>query len=89
MLPARARQTPRVIQTFDLITPDGKIHRFPQPTWLQRARMRLRSLAEPAIQMAIVLGLIYAAGVVGRDFGHLASDPCQIRFLLWARQFAA
>lgn len=89
MLPARARQTPRIIQTFDLITPDGQIHQFPKPTWLQRVGMWLHSFAEPAIQMAVVLGLIYAAGVVGRDFGHLASDPCQIRFLLWARQFVA
>jgi hypothetical protein len=87
MLPARAPRALRVIQAFDLIGPDGQIHRFPKPTWLQRAGVRLSSLAEPAILMAVVLGLIYTAGIVGREFGHLASDPCQVRFLLWARQF--
>ena len=89
MLPARAPQTLRVVQAFDLIAPDGKIHRFPKLTRLQRAAVWLHSLAEPAILMAVVLGLIYTAGVLGREYGELASDPCKIRFLLWARQFVA
>ena len=59
MLPARAPQSLRVIQAFDLIAPDGKIHRFPQLTRLQRAVAWLHSLAEPAILMAVVLGLIW------------------------------
>lgn len=89
MLPARAPQTPRNIQAFDLIAPDGKIHRFPKLTRRQRAAFWLHSLAEPAMLMAVVLGLIYTAGVVGREYGELASDPCMIPFLLWARQFVA
>ena len=88
-MPMRTPQALRVIQAFDLIAPDGKIHRFPKLTRLQRAAVWLHSLAEPAILMAVVLGLIYTAGVLGREYGELASDPCKIRFLLWARQFVA
>ena len=63
MLPARTPQTLRVVQAFDLIAPDGQIHRFPKVTRLQRAAVWLHSLAEPAILMAVVLGLNYTAGV--------------------------
>jgi hypothetical protein len=81
MLPTRAPQTLRVIQAFDLITPAGQVHRFPKPTWLQRAGMWLYSVAEPAILSAVVLGLIYTAGILAEALEPLASNACadQIR----------
>jgi hypothetical protein len=81
MLPTRAPQTLRVIQAFDLITPDGQVHRFPKPTWLQRAGMWFYSVAEPAILSAVILGLIYAAGVLAEGLETFASNACadQIR----------
>jgi hypothetical protein len=81
MLPTRAPQTLRFIRAFDLITPDGRLHRFPKPTWLQRAGMWLYSVAEPAILSAVILGLIYTAGVVAEGLEPLASNACadQIR----------
>ena len=76
MLPMKAPKSLRVVGAFDLIAPDGQIHRFPRLTWLQRACMRLHALAEPAILSAVILGLIYTAGVLGREYG---STPHPIR----------
>ena len=80
MLPARAPQTLRVIQAFDLITPAGQVHRFPKPTSLQRAGMWLHSIAEPAILSAVIVGLIYTAGVVAEGLEPLASNACADQF---------
>lgn len=96
MLPTRPLQTPRTIQAYELIAPDGQIHRFPKPTWLQRVCMRLHALAEPAILSAVILGLIYTAGVLAEPLASLAADACadqtsssRSNILLWARGFAA
>ena len=95
MLPTRPLQTPRPIQAYELIAPDGRIHRFPKPSWLQRASMRLHSLAEPAILSAVILGLIYTAGFLAEPLASLAADACadqtssRPNVLLWARGFAA
>lgn len=94
MLPTRPLEAPRSIQAYDLIAPDGQIHRFPKPTWLQRACLRLHALAEPAILSAVILGLIYTAGVLAEPLASLA-DACadqsgsRTNMLLWARRFAA
>jgi hypothetical protein len=80
MLLLRAPQTPRVVQAFDLITPAGRFYRFPKPTWLQRACMWLYSFAEPAILSAVVLGLIYTAGVLAEGLEPLASNTCPDQF---------
>jgi hypothetical protein len=81
MLPTRARQTLRTVQAFDLITPAGKVYQFPKPTWLQRAAMLFYSFAEPIIVSAVVLTLIYSAGVMAEALEPLASNTCsdQIR----------
>ena len=95
MLPARPQRAPRAVQAYELIAPDGQIHRFPKPTWLQRACMRLHALAEPAILSAVILGLIYTAGVLAEPLASLAADACadqassRANILLWARGFAA
>ena len=95
MLPMKALKSHRVVRAFDLIAPDGQIHRFPGPTWLQRACMRLHALAEPAILSAVILGLIYTAGFLAEPLASLAADACadqagsRPNVLLWARGFAA
>ena len=95
MLPTRPLQTPRRIQAYELIAPDGQVHRFPKPSWLQRACMRLHALAEPAILSAVILGLIYTAGFLAEPLASLAADACadqtssRSNILLWARGFAA
>jgi len=93
MLPAKPSQALRVIRAFDLIAPDGQVRRFPRPTWLQRARMRLRAYAEPAVLSVVILGLIYTARFLGQPLDALAADACADQvsrppLLLWARQFA-
>ena len=95
MLPTRAPQALRVIQAFDLIAPDGQIHRFPKPTWLRRAFMWLHAYAEPAIVSAVILGLIYTAGVLAEPLEALARDACadqdssRPNILLWSPRFAS
>jgi hypothetical protein len=95
MLPMRTPQALRVIQAFDLITPDGQIHRFPKPTWLHRAFMWLHAYAEPAIVSAVILGLIYIAGALAEPLEAIARDACadetgfRPNILLWPPLFAS
>ena len=95
MLPTRTPQALRVIQAFDLITPDGQIHRFPKPTWLHRAFTWLHAYAEPAIVSAVILGLIYIAGALAEPLEAIARDACadenssRPNILLWPPRFAS
>ena len=73
MVPMKA---PRTVRMFDLITPQGRLHRFPNPTWLQRIATMVRSYAEPAILLAVVLILAYSAGVLADAMQPLAADAC-------------
>ena len=94
MLPTRPYRTPRPIQAYELIAPDGQVHRFPEPTWLQRASMRLHAFAEPIILSVVILGLVYTAGFLAEPLASLAADACanqdssRTNSLLWARRFA-
>ncbi len=76
MSPMKALQTVRVIRAFDLIAPDGQVHQFSNLTWLQRGYIRLQVFAEPAILSAIILGLIYIAGVLAEPLASLSSNSC-------------
>lgn len=95
MLPTRAPRTLRVVGTFDLVTPDGQIHRFPMPGWWQRTYRGLHSCVEPVILAAVMLGLVYTTGAAFEPLQSLAADACaneigsRPSILLWARQFAA
>lgn len=75
MKPSTSRSL-RTVKAFDLITPAGKVHRFPKSTWAQRAATALSSYAEPAILLAVVLVLAYSAGVLAESIQPLASDAC-------------
>ena len=76
MLPTTS-QTLRTVQAFDLITPDGRMYRFPRQTWLQRAVTLLYSYAKPAIVSAVVLTLVYSAGALAELIEPLSSDTCR------------
>jgi hypothetical protein len=95
MLPTRTPRTLRVIRAFDLIAPDGKIHRFPEPTRLHRAFMWLHAYAEPAIVSVVILGLIYTAGFLAEPLGAIARDACADQhgsgpnILHWSPRFAS
>ena len=94
MLPTRPFRTPRSIQAYELIAPDGQIHRFPDTASLQRPWPRLHALAKPAILSAVILALVYTAGVLAAPHASLAADACADQtssrsMLLWARGFSA
>lgn len=76
MMPMKTPRPSRAVRTFDLITPEGRLHRFPKPTWLQHVAMITRSYAEPAILLAVVLILAYSAGVLADAMQPLAADAC-------------
>lgn len=76
MVPRKTSRTLRAVQAFDLITPAGKVHRFPKPTWLQRSAAAFSSYVEPAILLAVVLVLAYSAGVLAESIQPLASNTC-------------
>lgn len=94
MLPTRPHRTPRPIQAYELIAPDGQIHRFPKPTWVERTCMRLHALMEPALLSAVILGLVYTAGFLAEPLPSLAAGACadqnssRTNVLLWARGYA-
>ena len=81
MMPMKAPLPSRTVRTFDLITPEGRLHRFPKPTWLQRVVMMARSYAEPAILLAVVLILAYSAGVLADAMPPLAANACPDQLL--------
>ena len=72
MLPARRVQRPRVIGTFEVLTPAGDVFQFPRPTLLL-----LFSHADTTIVSCVVLGLIWSAGFVGEAIGPLQAENCR------------
>ena len=77
MMHLLAAPSARRVEKFELMTRDGRIYRYPHPTWLDRLSAWLRSVAEPAVLSAVVLGLIYFAGVIAQTIEPLASDQCR------------
>ncbi len=65
------------VERFELTTRDGRIYRYPQPTWLDRLPAWLHSVAEPAIVSAVALGMIYFAGAMAEAIEPLAADWCR------------
>jgi hypothetical protein len=77
MLPARRVQRPRVIGTFEILTPAGDVFQFPRPTLLQHLLRLLFSHADTTIVSCVVLGLIWSAGFVGEAIGPLQAENCR------------
>jgi hypothetical protein len=76
MLPTRQSQRCRTVGTFELITPAGCVYRFPRVTFLGRLLALMYAQAETAILSAVVLGLIYSAGLLGERLGPLSFMDC-------------
>jgi hypothetical protein len=77
MLPARQAERPRVIRSFEILTPAGDVFEFPRPNLLQHLLRLLFSHAETAIVSGVVLGLIYSAGFLAEAIGPLQPENCQ------------
>lgn len=77
MLPIGQTTRPRVIWTFDVVTPTGHVYTFPRPTLLQHLLRLLSSHAETAVVSGIVFGMICSAGFLGEAVGSLQFENCK------------
>ncbi|MCP4618409.1 MAG: hypothetical protein GY844_18485 [Bradyrhizobium sp.] len=67
---------PRPVRKFELITPDGRVHRFPQPSWPQRLLHRLSSYGDVAALSAGIFVLITIATFAADALDRTALDAC-------------
>ena len=68
---------PRQVRKFELITPDGRVHRFPQPSWLQRMLHRVSPYADVAALSAGIFVLITIATFAAQALDRPALDACE------------
>lgn len=76
MLPTRTPRRLPVARSFDLITPAGQVHRFPEPTGFERAAVWLSRFAEPIILLTVVMSLATAAGFLAEALEPVAASRC-------------
>ncbi|MBR0779721.1 hypothetical protein JQ625_33290 [Bradyrhizobium diazoefficiens] len=76
MLPSKSRPSSRSVRSFDLITPTGRIYRFPPPTLLQRLLRWGLAHAETVAISAAILALIYVAGFAAEVLDRPLFDAC-------------
>ena len=75
MLP-KSPSASRPVRKFELITPDGRTHRFPQPSWLQRMFHRLSAYGDVAALSAGIFVLITIATFAADALDRTALDAC-------------
>jgi hypothetical protein len=67
---------PRPVRQFEVITPDGRVHRFPQPSWLQRLIHRLLPYGDVVALSAGIFVLITIATFAADALDRAAIDAC-------------
>ena len=67
---------PRPVRKFEVITPDGRVHRFPQPSWLQRLIHRLLPYGDVVALSAGIFVLITIATFAADALDRAAIDAC-------------
>ena len=76
MLPTRMKWEPRSRQAFDVITPAGRVHRYPRAGLIRRLAMHLRSHADLAVVSGAILMMIYVAGMAAEALQAIPFDAC-------------
>ena len=67
---------PRPVRKFEVITPDGHVHRFPQPSRLQRLIDRLLPYGDVVALSAGIFVLITIATFAADALDRAAIDAC-------------
>ena len=67
---------PRLVRKFEVITPDGRVHRFPQPSRLQRLIDRLLPYGDVVALSAGIFVLITIATFAADALDRAAIDAC-------------
>lgn len=79
MLPSKIPNRSRSVRRFDLITPDGRVYRYPRPSRLQHLLRFLSAHADTAAISATILALIYVAGFAAEALDRSLFDACSDR----------
>jgi hypothetical protein len=79
MLPRNIPNAPRVVRTFEVITPAGRVYQFPHPSLLHRLVGLFHAYADVVAVSATILVLIYVAGFAGEALDRSALDACNER----------
>ncbi|MBR1122889.1 hypothetical protein JQ628_15280 [Bradyrhizobium lablabi] len=74
MLPIPGR--PRAVRAFEVITPAGRVYRYPRPSLLQHLAAWLSLHANTIAVSVAILTLIYAAGFAAEALDRSAFSQC-------------
>ena len=69
----------RRVRKFEVIAPDGRVHRFPQPWWLQRLIHRLLPYGDVVALSAGIFVLVTIATFAADALDRAALDTCSER----------
>lgn len=75
-MPSPNLAAPRSVRKFDVITPDGRVYRFPPPSPLQRLIRRLSSYCDVAALLAGIFVLITIATFAAEALDRSMLDAC-------------
>jgi hypothetical protein len=76
MLPKNTHKGSRVVRRYEVITPAGRVYRFPRPSLLQRSIWLLYPYAHVAAISSTIFVLIYIAGLAARALEPSMLDAC-------------
>lgn len=68
---------PRPLRKFELITPAGRVHRFPPASPMQRLLRRVRSYGDAALLCAGIFVLITIATFAADALDRTVLEACQ------------
>jgi hypothetical protein len=67
---------PRAVRTFEVITPDGRLYRYPHPSLLRRWIGFVSLHANTIVVSATILALIYVAGFAAEALDRSVFTQC-------------
>ncbi len=67
---------PRAVRAFEVITPAGRVYRYPRPSWLQQLAGLFASHASTILVSVTILTLIYVAGFAAEALDRSAFNFC-------------
>ncbi len=79
MLPTPEK--PRAVRSFDVITPAGRVYRYPRPSRFRRWSGFFMSHADTVALVATILALIYVAGFAAEALDQSAFNQCNDRIM--------
>ena len=79
-MPTNRPNAPQLVRKFEVITPDGSVHRFPPPSSLQRLTRRLSSYGDIVALSVAIFVLVTIATFAADALDRTAIDACNEQF---------